>query len=61
MKWPHYAVEVEVTTAVRDSENISIVLVGDSKIIINSARDENISMTSFGHLIQYAKFIAEAF
>ena len=39
----------------------SVILKGDSEIAISSLREKSTSMSSFGHLIQDAKFTAEAF
>ena len=39
----------------------SVILEGDAESVINSLREKSSSMLSFGHLIQAAKFTAEAF
>jgi len=38
----------------------SVILEGDSEIVINSLRDKSTSMSSFGHFIQDTKFTAKA-
>lgn len=64
---PHSIGEVEAMVAVRTSKfslEVGIdttILEGDYEIIINSLKDENASLASFGHLILDAKLFVDIF
>ena len=59
--------EIEVLVATRaldfalDIGIDSVILEGDSEIVINFLRDKFTSMSSFGHFIQDTKFTVKAF
>ena len=64
---PHSVVDVEAMVAnkaldfVHDIVLSSIILEGDSKVVIQALRSEDKSLASFGHLIANAKSILGAF
>lgn len=54
-------VAVKALTFAQDIGLFFLILEGDSEIIINALKSEDVSLVSYGHLIDESKYLAESF